>query len=171
MPQEGAGNRQSKPLKGNKMIFATRKKLNQMTDAALNSRERTFEAIKKVGETLPTGAIGCAILCGAVALLASAPKLMVAVAFGAGAAVPVVTAIVLVIFAGVELDRVESVKASRPQPAARKRAPRAKSEPAPAPAVTNTSDLSDAFHAGVEAKVSTMKPIRLKRQPDQTRVM
>ncbi|MEZ0226812.1 MAG: hypothetical protein ACAH83_19805 [Alphaproteobacteria bacterium] len=153
------------------MFFATRQKLNQMTDAALDSRKGTFKAVKKLGEALAGGSIGGGILFGMIALLSNASKIMVAIAFGAGAVVPIVAGVVTVLFAGVELSRVEDAQSSRPRPAAKTRAPKAKPAAAAAPAVTNAPDLSDAFHAGVDAKVSAMKPLRFKRQPDQTRVM
>lgn len=160
-----------KAAHGEKMFFATKQELNQMTDAALDSRKDTFKTVKKLGEALAKGSIGGGILFGMIALMANASKIMVAVAFGAGAVVPIVAGVVTVIFACVELERVEGTQASRPRLAAKTRAPKSKPAATAAPTVANTPDLSDEFHAGVNANVSAMKPIRFKRQPDQQRIM
>lgn len=142
-----------------------------MTDAALDSRKNTFDTVKKLGEGLAKGSIGGGVLFGIIALLANASKFAVAVAFGAGAAVPVVAGVAIVIFAVVELGRVEKVQASRPRPAAPKKQPMNDPVPAAAPALANAPDLGEDFHAGVKGNVAAMKPLKFKTRPQSPGVM
>ena len=152
------------------MLFASRQKLDQMTDTALDQRHGFYQMLKGIGEGLRWLWIGGGVLCGGAALAMNASKLAVAVAFGAGAAVPVVVGFATVIIATLAVSQVESVQQSRPRASAAKtKDPEVK--PGAAPALANAPDLSDEFHAGVSENVTAMKPLKLKARPDQSRVM
>lgn len=153
------------------MFFASKQKLEQMTDAALDSRKGTLDTVKKLGEGLAKGSVGGGVLFGIIALLANASKFAVAVAFGAGAAVPVVAGIATVIFAAVELGRVEKVQASRPRAVPAKKQTAKDAAPAAAPALANAPDLGEDFHAGVKEGVAAMKPLKFKTRPQSPGVM
>lgn len=154
------------------MLFASKQKLNQMTDAALESRKGAMGIAKIIGLAMVTaGGTGGAFAGGAIALFAGASKIGVVVAFVGGAVLPIVAGIAVAVMAGAAVSRIESVMGSRPRPAAAKKQPKAEPAPATAPALANAPDLSDDFHAGVNGSVATMKPLKLKSRPEQQRVM
>jgi hypothetical protein len=154
-----------------KMFFAPKQKLNQMTDAALESRKSTMAFVKSIGEAVVTagGTFG-ALLGGGIALLAGASKIMVAVAFGAGAAVPIVAGVAVAVLAGARISQIEGVINSRPRVSPVKK--QQKKDPASAPPVlASAPDLGDVFHAGAKKDVTAMKPLKFKPRPQSPSVM